>query len=116
MAWSCSSTSSLNPSAGRVGGGEGMTKRVNLRMKRRAVQALGLDGMLSTTWHHLYGLSMHPIYWSAAHAMWGTRPIGSDRLVFTHHLRQVGWDIPVKDYRDTGFYHYQLPENNYSPR
>jgi len=59
---------------------------------------------------------MHPIYWNAAHAMWGTRPLGSDRLVFTHHLRQVGWDIPVKGYRDTGFYHYQLPENNHSPR
>ena len=81
-----------------------------------AVQALGLDGMLSTTWHHVYGLSMHPIYWNAAHAMWGTRPFSSDRLVFTHHLRQAGWDIPVKDYRDTGFYHYQLPENNHSPR
>jgi hypothetical protein len=31
---------------------------------------------------------MHPIYWSAAHAMWGAA-IGSDRLVFTHHLRQA---------------------------
>ncbi|HRR32507.1 MAG TPA: family 20 glycosylhydrolase [Kiritimatiellia bacterium] len=81
-----------------------------------AVRSLGLDGMLSTTWHHLYGLSMQPIYWHAAHAMWGTRPLSVDRLVFTHHLRQVGWDIPVKKYRDTGFFHHQLPENNHSPR
>jgi len=82
----------------------------------RAVKEVGLDGMLSTTWHHLYGVSMQPIYENAAHAMWGTRPFGNTNLGFAHHLRQVGWDIPVKDYKDTGFYHHQLPALNHSPR
>jgi hypothetical protein len=61
-------------------------------------------------------MSMHPICVGAAHAMWGTRSFGNTDLGFAHHLRQVGWDIPVKDYKDTGFYHHQLPAQNHSPR
>ncbi|HHU15516.1 MAG: family 20 glycosylhydrolase [Kiritimatiellae bacterium] len=83
----------------------------------RAVQEIGLDGMLSTTWHHLYGhQSMRQIYWSAAHAMWGTQQFGYGLLDFTRHLRQAGWDVPLKNYVDTGFNHHQVPEKNFTPR
>ncbi|MDX9868758.1 MAG: glycoside hydrolase family 20 zincin-like fold domain-containing protein [Kiritimatiellia bacterium] len=82
----------------------------------QAVVSEGLDGMLSTTWHHLYGRGMMGIYFRAAHAMWGTRPSGGhETLVFAHHLRQVGWDVPVRTYEETGTYHTQLPAKTASP-
>lgn len=77
----------------------------------------GFAGMLSTTWHHLYGDTMLPIYFRAAHAMWGTSPTGGyETLVFAQHLRQVGWDIPVKMYNDAGMFNSQLPEKSVTPR
>jgi len=82
----------------------------------KAVQQEQLMGMLSTTWHHLYGMDMMRIYFRAAHAAWGTLPNGGhENLVFAQHLRQVGWDIPVKSYEDTGYYNTQLPETTHSP-
>ncbi len=81
------------------------------------VRQEGLAGMLCTTWHHLYGSGMQQIYFRAAHATWGTEPAGGhENLVFTQHLRQVGWDIPVKVYEDTGTYNTQLPEKTATPR
>ncbi|MDA3927068.1 MAG: family 20 glycosylhydrolase [Kiritimatiellae bacterium] len=83
----------------------------------KAVQREKLDGMLCTTWHHLYGRSMMQIYFRSAHATWGTLPLGGyENLVFSKHLRQVGWDIPIKNYEDTGYYNNQLPAKNHSPR
>ena len=83
----------------------------------QAVQEEKLDGMLCTTWHHLYGRSMLQIYFRSAHATWGTPPMGGhENLVFSQHLRQVGWDIPVKNYEDTGYYNNQLPAKNHSLR
>ena len=82
-----------------------------------AVKKEGLDGMLCTAWHHLYGNSMMEIYFRAAHATWGVLPAGgSEGLVFAQHLRQVGWDVPVKDYEDTGTFNNQLPEMTATPR
>lgn len=76
-----------------------------------------LDGMLCTTWHHLYGETLRPIYVRSAHATWGTQPAGGfENLVFAHHLRQVGWDVPVQTYGDTGYFTTQLPEKSASPR
>lgn len=83
----------------------------------KAVESEKLDGMLCTAWHHLYGKSMMQIYFRAAHATWGTLPLGGyENLVFAHHLRQIGWDVPVKDYEQTGYYHHQLPGKSHSPR
>ncbi len=91
--------------------------KANSESMSKAVQDIGLDGMLCTTWHHLYGSTMRPIYSQAAHATWGTRPTGGHaNLVFAHHLRQVGWDVPVKDYEETGYYNHQLPGKSHSPR
>ena len=83
----------------------------------KAVQNKKLDGMLCTAWHHLYGTSMMQIYFRAAHATWGNLPTGGyENLVFSQHLRQIGWDIPVRNYEDTGTYNTQLPEKTASPR
>lgn len=83
----------------------------------KVVQSENLAGMLSTTWHHLYGGSMMQIYFRAAHAMWGTLPAGGyTNLTFAHHLRQVGWDVPVKRYEETGTFNTQLPEKTATPR
>ena len=83
----------------------------------RAVQSESLDGMLCTAWHHLYGASMMQIYFRAAHATWGMPPAGGyEGLVFAQHLRQVGWDIPVRTYEDTGTFNTQLPEKTATPR
>jgi hypothetical protein len=48
-----------------------------------------------------------------AQAAWcaGEAP-GFERHIFNMHLRQVGWDIPVKEYRNTGHVDWQVaPEN-----
>lgn len=83
----------------------------------KAVQREKLDGMLCTTWHHLYGTSMMQIYFRAAHATWGPPPTGGyEDLVFAQHLRQVGWDVPVTRYEDTGTVNFQLPEKTATPR
>ncbi|MDD4017295.1 MAG: family 20 glycosylhydrolase [Kiritimatiellae bacterium] len=82
-----------------------------------AVQKENLDGMLCTAWHHLYGNNMMQIYFRAAHATWGTLPTGGyERLAFAQHLRQVGWDVPVKTYGDTGTFNSQLPEKTATPQ
>ena len=83
----------------------------------KAVQSEKLEGMLCTAWHHLYGSSMMAIYFRAAHATWGALPTGGyEGLVFAQHLRQIGWDIPVKRYEDTGTFNTQLPEATATPR
>lgn len=53
----------------------------------------------------------------AAHATWGTSSSGGHvDLVFAQHLRQIGWDIPVKTYEDTGTSNNQLPEKTATSR
>ena len=83
----------------------------------KAVQVEKLNGMLCTAWHHLYGGSMMQIYFRAAHAMWGAPPAGGyENLVFAQHLRQIGWDVPVKAYEDTGTVNTQLPAKTATER
>ncbi len=83
----------------------------------KAVQSEALDGMLCTAWHHLYGKSMMQIFFRAAHATWGAPPTGGyEDLAFAQHVRQVGWDVPVKAYEDTGTVDNQLPEKTETAR
>jgi hypothetical protein len=73
----------------------------------------GLGGFLATTWHHLYGEGMERIFVPSANAAWGATPRGCN---FALNLRQVGWDIPVRNQKDTGYYATQLPAETSSPR
>jgi hypothetical protein len=70
--------------------------------------------MLSTTWHRAYGRRQAAFLIAASHAGWGTSP---DRyaksfgtVTVATHLRHVGWDMPVKVRRPTGFVEDDVPE------
>jgi hypothetical protein len=70
-----------------------------------------LDGMLCTSWHHLRGNEMYKILSMGGQVTWCSPPNypGVYPNVFGMHLRQIGWDMPVSDYRDTGYFDWQLP-------
>ena len=70
-----------------------------------------LDGMLCTTWHHLRGDDMYRILSMGGQVTWHAPPNypGVYPNVFGMHLRQIGWDMPVEDYRDTGRVDLQIP-------
>jgi hypothetical protein len=79
-----------------------------------AVREKGLFGMLSTTWHRAYGRRQAAFLIAASHAGWGTSP---DRyaksfgtVTVATHLRHIGWDLPVKARRQTGFVEDDVPE------
>ena len=80
-----------------------------LRSQAKTIPEAGLDGMLCTTWHHMDGANMFRIFSVGAQATWraGEAP-GIERHIFNMHLRQIGWDIPVKNYRDTGHVDWQV--------
>ena len=70
-----------------------------------------LDGMLCTTWHYMRGDDMYKILSMGGQVTWHAPPNypGVYPNVFGMHLRQIGWDMPVKDYRDSGYFDWQLP-------
>lgn len=75
------------------------------------VRKYGLDGMLATTWHHLHQTRWR-LFSDAACAMWQDmkgKPLPRLRdEVLGLQVRQVGWDVPVRDYRDTGILDHQI--------
>ncbi len=57
------------------------------------------------------------MYSGGAQAGWGAPPTGGyEDLAFAQHVRQVGWDVPVKAYEDTGTVDNQLPEKTETAR
>lgn len=72
-------------------------------------QKESLDGVLVTTWHYLYGQDMVRMLGVGANAAWGAEGApGASLSAFNQHLRQVGWDMGVKRYRDTGSVQWQV--------
>jgi len=70
-----------------------------------------LDGMLCTSWHHLRGDEMYKIFSMGGQVTWHA-PSDYPSVypnIFGKHLRQIGWDIPIKDFRDTGRVDLQIP-------
>ncbi|MDR0869164.1 MAG: beta-N-acetylhexosaminidase [Planctomycetaceae bacterium] len=82
-----------------------------MRSQGRNIVDAKLDGMLCTSWHHLYGQNFYKIFSMGAQVMWHAPPDypGVWSEVFGRHLRQIGWDIPITDYRDSGWLDWQLP-------
>lgn len=78
----------------------------------RIAQRERFKGMLGTTWHKLNGKEMHKIFYHMAQAAWGVceYPEVKSQLRFHHHLRQIQWDMAVKDYPQTGCVQWQVPE------
>jgi len=62
----------------------------------------------------MHGQNMVRMFSIGAQATWrgGEAPRIDGRHIFNMHLRQIGWDIPVKNYRNTGHVDWQVaPEN-----
>ena len=80
-----------------------------IRSQGKMIPEANLDGMLCTTWHHMDGGNMMQILSVGAQVTWraGEAP-GFERHIFNMHLRQIGWDIPIKKYRDTGHVDWQV--------
>ena len=86
-------------------------------LDRGGIRAQGLsarggkaDGILGTLWHHYFGEDLVNIYLTLANSAWNAGA-GSHagHHQFLSHLRQVGWDMQVKDPRHTGIYYDELP-------
>ena len=79
----------------------------------KMIPEAALDGMLCTTWHHMHGGDIMRMFAVGAQVTWrADEAPGFERHIFNMHLRQVGWDIPVQNYRNTGHVDWQVaPEN-----
>ena len=87
----------------------------------KAAKEADAFGMLGTLWHHYYGTPLALVYTTMASAAWNpaiktVKPLArANYSLFKTHLRQVCWDMKLKEYEQFGVYHYQLPHEN-SPR
>lgn len=86
----------------------------NIQSLGENVSKAGLDGLLCTTWHSPHYNELLNIMMTAAHATWSPPPYALNSSPMSmRHLRQIGWDISVKEYRDTGTQELQVrPENH----
>lgn len=73
----------------------------------KAAREIGMFGILGTTWHHLYKRSMDRMFIPCAAAAWGDGK--ANFSAYPDHLRQMGWDTGVTDYRDCGYTTGQIP-------
>ncbi|MDR0832589.1 MAG: beta-N-acetylhexosaminidase [Candidatus Symbiothrix sp.] len=82
-----------------------------IRSQGKTIVEAKLDGMLCTTWHHFNKGTMHAILSEGAQTTWNATSNyrGADIWVFGVHLRQIGWDMSLKDYRDYGHTDLQVP-------
>ena len=84
-----------------------------IKSQGKLVREKGLAGMLCTTWNYMHSLDMYRMLYTGAHAAWGTEGTGwNAQSAFNQHLRQIGWDMPVTRYRDTGVAQWQVPPEN----
>jgi len=86
-------------------------------MESRGTLSLGkmaeresLFGLLGTTWHTNSGHLFSKMFYDFASAAWGVNQerIGWDPLSIALHLRQVGWDMNLVEYEQTGDVEYQI--------
>ena len=85
------------------------TKGISAQM--RYTRERGLFGTLETVWHHYRGREFAMMMETAACGAWGEgqpKPWRQGGRLFATHWRQVGWDMGISDYADTGFYDHQV--------
>lgn len=75
-------------------------------------------GMLETTWHTNNANKMFQCFYNTAKSTWESVPDFtaapiSSQLAFSFHLRQVGWDMNVTRYEETGSTAYQVLKDQY---
>ena len=69
-----------------------------------------LFGALQTVWHHFRGREFAMMMEASSNGAWGhgARSGGGWEPPFVTHWRQVGWDMKIDDYRETGLYDTQV--------
>ncbi len=75
-------------------------------------QKVGLYGVLGTLWHHFFGNDLVQIYTHLSNVCWNANPKCADYPYSSYvqtHLRQVGWDMGLKDSKHTGLYFEEIP-------
>jgi N-acetyl-beta-hexosaminidase len=86
----------------------------NIKSLGEFVGKNSLDGLLCTTWHSPSYNQMLRIMMYGALAAWSTPPYASlDGTMSMRHLRQIGWDIPIKKYQNTGIHEWQVRPDVY---
>ena len=87
-------------------------RREGVYEQAKYVREKGLLGLLLTTWHQIPLSALH-YFENGARASWEMhdgKPLALlNPHVAAHHMRVVGWDVPNRGYRDTGWWKRQLP-------
>jgi len=80
------------------------------RAQAKYVRENGFPGMLETIWHHFVGSRFGNMMQTASHAGWGRGEPKSGHWTspFATHWRQIGWDMGIDTYSETGFYTDQV--------
>ena len=77
----------------------------------------GIMGVLGTTWHHYFGRDMWTIYYTLSNMMWNTNVnihTGEINMLRVQtHIRQIGWDMKLKNPRQAGLYYDEIPPEPY---
>jgi len=67
-------------------------------------------GMLATTWNGNVGINLFRIFSMAAQASWNgdwyDAGNADDWQMFNFHIRQIGWDMKLREYSQTGTTRY----------
>ncbi len=86
----------------------------NIRSLGKKAGDAKLKGMLCTTWHGPARNELLNIMMNGAQAAWSKPPYKHcDNMMGKRHLRQIGWDIPIKNYQNTGNHEWQVQPEIY---
>lgn len=86
-----------------------------IKAQSKYAYKVGTMGVLGTLWHHYFGHSLAKIYYALSNSMWNPEAdvnINIDHYNLQrvhHHLRQIGWDMKLKDPRHAGTYYDEIP-------
>lgn len=73
----------------------------------------GIYGVLGTLWHHYFGDDLKMTYFTLANSMWNpTAPVfgrGENPSCVNTHIRQIVWDMGIKDPRHAGTFYDEIP-------
>ena len=73
-----------------------------IRSQGRYACATKMFGFLGTVWHHFSGRRFEYMMRNSSDAAWGGESQGGQAVSF--HWRQMGWDMGIDSYKETGFY------------
>ncbi len=86
----------------------------NIKSLGKKVNDSKLSGLLCTTWHGPSMSQLLNIIMNGAQASWSEQPYPAcNRMMGMRHLRQIGWDIPVENYKNFGIHEWQVKPDIY---